>query len=458
MLNAFVHLDLEAARAEAKRKAVLQKKEPHRRHGPLFGVPVAVKDDLFTAGFPTTMGSRVMPTDKAAKDDLIVARLRAAGAIVVGKTHEPEFGHKGVTENVMGPCGARLATVTPWDTSKTAGGSSGGSASAVAAGLAYLALGTDIAGSVRIPASCCGVVALKPTFGMIPRVPSGNAFTIWMPGPIARTVADVALAMSVLAGPDPRDRFSFHAPRLEEWDTSKKPEKPRILWCASPTGCPVDGEVADLCLKAARDLAKDTDGELTEVEELIPRKQAKGLLAALTTAFAAGSLAEFRYYTANKTVAQFAAVKDKLSPSYADFVTPAWKYGLDEYMQAQIDITAFCEERGAAMFEKHELVVRPRIAVPPFDKAEKLGPTRINGTEVDPHLEWVLTWPYNLTGDPAASVPCGWTKGGLPVGLQIAGRRGQDGLVPRAAAVVEKNVERPQLPDAIRNPVKPEGK
>jgi Asp-tRNA(Asn)/Glu-tRNA(Gln) amidotransferase A subunit family amidase len=307
--------------------------------------------------------------------------------------------------------------------------------------MAYLALGTDIAGSVRIPASCCGVVALKPTFGMIPRVPSGNAFTLWMPGPIARTAADVALAMKVLAGPDPRDRFSYPAVPAASWDVTKKPEKPRILWSPSLTGCPVDGQVEKLCHDAARALAKATGGVLTESKEpLIPRDEAKKLKGALEVAFAAGSLAELRYYGKLPDRDAFKKAKDKLSPSFVQFVGPAWDIELYPYMLAQAAITEFCEGRGARLFAEHDIVVTPTLAVPPFEKSLDFGPDAIGGEKISPHLEWTFTWPYNLTGDPAVSVPCGLTKAGLPVGLQLAAPRGHDGLLLRAAAVVEKEV------------------
>ena len=449
-LNAFIYNDLQGARAEAAMKEKMLQQHPEMEVGPLYGVPIAIKDDLDAAGFPTTMGSRAIPPDRAARDDVTVARLKAAGAIVIGKTHEPEFGHKGVTNNLMGANGARLETATPWDATKTAGGSSGGSAAAVAAGMAYLAMGTDIAGSVRTPAACCGVVGLKPTFGMIPRVPSGNAFSLWVSGPIGRTAADVALAMSVLAGADQRDRFSLARVPPDTWDVSKKPARPRVLWCPTPTGCPVDDEVAKLCLDAVRALAKDTGGTLTEQEKpLSPKGEALHLLEQLLVLFAAGSLAEFLEYTPYKTRRAFNKVRDRLSPSYANFVGPAWDTTLHEYAAAQAAVTKFCETRGAATFAEHDIVATPTIPVPPFDKTLDRGPNQLGGVPIDDHLEWHQTWPYNLTGDPAVSVPCGLTRKGLPVGLQLAARRGQDGLVLRAAAVVEAAVgwrkERPKL-------------
>ncbi|MBY0458696.1 MAG: amidase [Gemmataceae bacterium] len=440
-VNAFIYTDFGAAKKVAAMQSALLKQHPKGMPaGPLFGLPVAVKDDLFTAGFPTTMGSRTLPREPAKLDDLIVYRLREAGAIIVGKTHEPEFGHKGVTNNVMGPNGTRIETATPWDVTKTAGGSSGGSAAAVAGGMAFLALGTDIGGSVRIPAACCGAVGFKPTFGLIPRVPSGNAFTLWVAAPITRTVADVALAMSVLAGHDQRDRFGYPAPPKEAWDVAKKPQNLRIRWCTSPTGCPVDAEVADLCLKATRALAKAVGGKLDEDKEILPRKEANEILDALRAAVAAGALAEFKYYSGAKDRKALAAAFAKLSPSFASFVGPAGGFTLDEYFASQAAITTFCEGPGAALFAKHDIVATPTIAVPPFDKALDLGPDAINGEKIDPHLEWLFTWPYNLTGDPAVSVPCGLTKAGLPVGLQLAGPRGSDVLVLRAAQVVEDAV------------------
>src|SRR6516165_726447 len=177
-LNAYVTLDLANARKDAELKHKMRKEHPHGDLGLLHGVPVAIKDDLEVEGLRFTCGSRLRAKEIGNTDDLTVARLRKAGAIILGKTNEPEFGHKCVTDNKLFG-----TTPMPWNREYTAGGSSGGSAAAVAAGMAYLALGTDIAGSVRIPASCCGIVGLKPSFGRIPRVPGYNAFvTQWYIG------------------------------------------------------------------------------------------------------------------------------------------------------------------------------------------------------------------------------------------------------------------------------------
>jgi Asp-tRNA(Asn)/Glu-tRNA(Gln) amidotransferase A subunit family amidase len=211
-LNAYVTLDLDKARKDAEMKEKERWEHPNGGLGLLHGVPVAIKDDLEVAGLRFTCGSLLREKVIGKSDDLTVSRLRDAGAIILGKTNEPEFGHKGITENKLFG-----TTPTPWHPERTAGGSSGGSAAAVAAGLAYLALGTDIAGSVRIPASCCGIVGLKPSFGRIPRVPGYNTFvTQWYIGPLARTVADTALALRVLAGPDDRDPFALPAMGPEE--------------------------------------------------------------------------------------------------------------------------------------------------------------------------------------------------------------------------------------------------
>jgi Asp-tRNA(Asn)/Glu-tRNA(Gln) amidotransferase A subunit family amidase len=423
-LNAYVTLDLDNARKEAEMKHKWQREHPGADLGPLYGVPVAIKDDLEVEGLRFTCGSRLRENAIGKTDDLTVARLRKAGAIILGKTNEPEFGHKGVTENKLFG-----TTPTPWNLKRTAGGSSGGSAAAVAAGLAYLALGTDIAGSVRIPASCCGTVGFKPSFGRIPRVPGYNAFvTQWYIGPLARTVADTALALRVLAGPDDRDPFSLPALSKEELSLEGDLHGLRLTFCPCPTGVPAESEVLQAAEMTTRLLEK-------RGVRLSPRKNPLpgAPLDALRVIFCAVSLADAGIIDE----ADFRKKRDLLTDTFAAFVEPGLKLTLADYLAAQASVTTFLEQSAPDYWKDCDVLATPTLAVPPFSTKLAMGPDRVAGQEVDPQVGWAFTWPFNLTGQPAVSIPCGWTKSGLPLGLQLVGRRGADGLVLRVAAAIE---------------------
>ena len=423
-LNAYVTLDLKNARTDAEMKHRMRKEHPDGDLGLLHGVPVAIKDDLEVAGLRYTEGSKLRANEIGKSDDLTVARLRKAGAIILGNTNEPEFGHKGVTENKLFG-----TTPTPWDLERTAGGSSGGSAAAVAAGMAYLALGTDIAGSVRIPASCCGVVGLKASFGRIPRVPAGNAFvTQWYIGPLARTVTDTALALRVLAGPDERDPFSL--PALGEKDLSLEGALRglRLTFCPRPTGAPVEAEPAEAAEKAAR-LLEGQGMEVVVRKEPLPQAP----LDALRVIFRTAALAD----AGIADEADFKKKRELLTDTFAAFVEPGLKLTLEDYLTAQASVTTFLEQSAPDYWKDCDVLATPTLAVPPFSTKLPLGPDRVAGEKIDPQVGWAFTWPFNLTGQPAMSIPCGWTKDGLPLGLQIVGRRGADDLVLRVAAAIE---------------------
>jgi Asp-tRNA(Asn)/Glu-tRNA(Gln) amidotransferase A subunit family amidase len=424
-LNAYISLDLENARKDAEMKHRIRKEHPDCDLGLLHGVPVAIKDDLEVKGLRYTEGSLLHKDRIGKSDDLTVARLRKAGAIILGKTNEPEFGHKGVTDNKLVG-----TTPTPWNRKYTAGGSSGGSAAAVAAGMAYLALGTDIAGSVRIPASCCGIVGLKASFGRIPRVPADNAFiTQWYIGPLARTVADIALALRVLADPDDRDPFSL--PAMDDKDLSLEGNLRglRVTFCPRPTGVQVEAEVAEAAEKTARLLVKRGMKVVIRKEPLPPAP-----LDALRVIFRTAALAD----AGIKDEADFKKKRDLLTDTFADFVEPGLKLTLGDYLAAQAKVTSFLEESAPDYWKDCDVLATPTLAVPPFSMKLPLGPDQVAGEKVDPQVGWAFTWPFNLTGQPAVSIPCGWTDDGLPLGLQLAGRRGADGLVLRVAAAIEK--------------------
>jgi Asp-tRNA(Asn)/Glu-tRNA(Gln) amidotransferase A subunit family amidase len=424
ILHAYVTLDLDNALKVAEMKHKWQREHPGADLGPLHGVPVAIKDDLEVAGLRFTCGSRLNENRVGESDDLTVARLRSAGAIILGKTNEPEFGHKGVTEN-----GLFGTTPTPWHPGRTAGGSSGGSAAAVAAGLAYLALGTDIAGSVRIPASCCGVVGFKPSFGRIPRVPGYNAFvTQWCIGPLARTVADTALALCVLAGPDDRDPFSLPPLGIDELSLEGGLRGLRLTFCPCPTGVPAATEVAQ-CAEATARLLEKRGVKIAVRQEPLPPAP----LDALIVIFRAVSLAD----AGIRDEVDFKHKRGMLTNTFAAFVEPGLRRTLGDYLLAQSSLTSFLERSAPEYWKDCDVLATPTLAVPPFSTTLPLGPDRVAGVQINPHLDWAFTWPFNLTGQPAVSIPCGWTKDGLPLGLQLVGRRGADGLLLRVAAAIE---------------------
>lgn len=432
-LNAYCTLDLDRAREAAR--AAGEALARGDAVGPLHGVPVAIKDDIAVAGLRLTVGSRLLADYVADEDDLTVQRLKRAGAVILGKTNLPEFGHKGVTDNLVFG-----TTNNPWDVTRTAGGSSGGSGAAVAAGLAYLALGTDIGGSIRIPASCCGIVGLKPTLGRIPRVPVGNFFNpAWVSGPMARTVDDTALALSVLAGPDARDPYSLPALRPGELDLGDHLRGLRVAWSESPTGAPVEPAVAE----AARATLARLEPLGVAVEPLgrtlhAPRRALDVLLCGdiLGGFVQAGTGSRWRWWVLRAL--GWVNPRFRLSRTFLPFASGAFRIALRDYVGAQVAITTFVEKEVGPLFDGFDLLATPTIAVAPFPHPPSgLGPQTVNGRRIEPHLGWMFTWPFNLTAQPALSVPSGWTTDGLPLGLQLVARRGEERLLLKVAAALE---------------------
>jgi Asp-tRNA(Asn)/Glu-tRNA(Gln) amidotransferase A subunit family amidase len=432
-LNAYCTLDLDRARDEAQ---VAEQVVMHRgERKPLLGVPVAIKDDLAVKGLRYTGGSRLFADVVAEYDDEAVARLRRSGAIILGKTNLPEIGHKGTTDNVLFG-----TTANPWDLGRSAGGSSGGSGSAVAAGLAYLALGTDIAGSIRIPASFCGVVGHKPTTGRVPRVPAGNAFvTAWAIGPLARNVTDTALAMKVLSGPDDRDPLSLPPLPGSDWDLEGDLKGLRVAWCSSPTGGPVEEAVARAARGAVAHLER-LGASVVPLARPYPSAPFEALLAMFRT--------EVLRTTGIADNADFRAKRDLLTPTFAAFIEPGLDLTLRDLIAGQVAVTEFLETVAGPALAGFDLLATPTVAVPAFSKDLPLGPDRVAGEPIHPHLSWCFTWPFNLTGQPAVSIPCGWSPEGLPVGLQLAGPRGADARVLLAARAIER-----AAPWATRRPL-----
>jgi Asp-tRNA(Asn)/Glu-tRNA(Gln) amidotransferase A subunit family amidase len=405
--------------------------------GPLHGVPVAIKDLDDVAGVPTSMGSRAVLNRVPKKSAIVVERLIAAGAIVLGKTNTPEFGHKGITDNLrFGP------THTPWAIGHNAGGSSGGSAAAVADGLAALAQGTDGGGSVRIPASFSGVVGFKASFGRVPSVTRPDAFLWGHPlvhiGPLARTVADAALMASVMAGPHARDPLSLPDDGVDYRASVGRPAgAQKVAYSPRLGNFPVDPRVAAVIKGAAATLA----GHGMNVDEVeLALKPHHGELAALwvrTIAIHYGAIAEHLKAEGLDLLGEHA---DELSPDFRAMLESAGRvsaveHALDDILRTQVF------DALEDVFERYDVIISPTLAVPPVRNASDgntRGPSQINGEAVDPLIGWCMTYPINFTGHPAISVPAGLTNDGLPVGLQIIGRRHADETVLAMAAAFER--------------------
>jgi Asp-tRNA(Asn)/Glu-tRNA(Gln) amidotransferase A subunit family amidase len=415
-LNAFCLVTADVARAAAREAEIaVMKREPI---GALHGVPLSLKDVLYTRGMRTTGGSRLFADLIPEEDNLAVRRLRAAGAVILGKTNTSELGHKAITDNPLFG-----VTRNPWDVTRTPGGSSGGAAAAVASGLGPVALGTDGGGSVRIPAGFCGLVGFKPSFGRVPQTPGFPGWDhVGTTGPLTRSVRDAAAVMDVIAGGDDRDRTSL--PREPESYLAACEEGVRglhVAWTPDLGYASVDERVLDLCGNAAAEF--DTLG--CHVEVVNPGWENP------EDAFATIVSAQFYAAWADELPAREA----DMDPTLVRFIRRGGAVTAREYLGAQARVAAYWQEVHVFL-ERFDLLLTPTTAVPPFALGAGV-PREIAGQEVS-RLGWMpFTYPFNLTGQPAVSVPAGWTDDGVPVGLQIVGRRHADRTVLAAAAAFE---------------------
>jgi aspartyl-tRNA(Asn)/glutamyl-tRNA(Gln) amidotransferase subunit A len=421
-LHAFCTPSPDFARAEARRiEADIMAGRPT---GPLAGVPVSHKDLILTRGIRTASGSLAYKDFIPDEDDVVVQRVRAAGAIMIGKTNVPEFGYSPTGHNPVFE-----TTRNPWNLSMTSGGSSAGAGAAVASGVGPLATGSDGGGSVRIPASFCGVYGLKPSMGRIPLYPGGRderypGVSGWESlehiGPLSRAVADAALMMSVAAGPDMRDRHSLPAADFD-WMECLKGELrcKRVAYSADWGYAAVDPEVRRITAAAVRVFERDLG---CTVEEANPGWDDP------SAAFFALMFAE----TDLKGMRQMAR-EYKLSRHLHDWLMIPWT--AEDFTDANM-VRKRVVRKMAQFMARYELLLTPTLAVPPFP-IHMQGPERIDGRYVRPAEFLAFTIPMNLTGQPAATVPAGWTADGLPVGLQIVGRHLDDAMVLRASAAYE---------------------
>jgi aspartyl-tRNA(Asn)/glutamyl-tRNA(Gln) amidotransferase subunit A len=411
-LNALCVVDtreaMKAARASEKR---WKKGKPL---SPLDGVPVSIKELVRVKGWPARMASKLTDPAPADRDAPAVARLREAGAIVFAQSTSPEYGHKGVTDSPL-----HGLTRNPWNIERTPGGSSGGAGAAVASGMGPIAVGTDGGGSIRIPASFNGLVGLKPTYGRVPAWPPGLNGDLANVGPMARTALDCAMMMNVIARPDPLDATQLPP---DDTDYVKKLDgklrKPKVAFLLRMGDHPLDLEVAALATRAARQFEKLG----CKVEEVLPPFPHADATRIFVMHWLTNAQHLLRMYPESR--------HGEFDPS---FLASA-KAG--ERISMQDTVAAYAGRRDLALawnqfFEEYDFLLTPMMAVQPFPvlKAHPDGP---NGK---PNQLWSpYSSVFNLTRHPAASVPCGISREGLPVGLQIVAGHFKDAAVLRAAA------------------------
>ena len=391
---------------------------------PLEGVPVVVKDNIFTKGIRTTFGSRILEHAVPEEDSVCVERLREAGAIVLGKTNTPEFAHDVNTTNaVFG------TTRNPWNVNHTAGGSSGGTGSAVAGRLTPAGLGTDLGGSIRIPSSFNGLAGIRPAPGRVAFYPTEfgwDTLVAHVQGPMARTVEDVGLVLDVLAGPDDRDPMSLPAQGLDFAGAARGPADPgdlagtRVALSVDLGGLvPVEPEVETLVRGAARDLAA-LGCELTE------------------TFFDNSTLAEIIFGTRGfGMIARYTERHER----HRDIMTPPLLNQIEAARDVDVHAVAKAErlrtdywQRVRALLERHHFIVTPAVGAPAFRLDQPL-PDEVGGRKVERFYDIFLSaYTFSVTGLPAMSIPCGLTSDGLPVGLQVVGPRLREDLLLRFAA------------------------
>jgi Asp-tRNA(Asn)/Glu-tRNA(Gln) amidotransferase A subunit family amidase len=413
-LNAFVVMRADEALAEARALAdrIARGEDP----GPLAGLPLAVKDEEALAGFPTTLGSIPFKDDVAAEDSPQVSRLKAAGAIVVGKTNLPEFGHTAYSSN-------RLfgTTRNPWDPARTPGGSSGGTAAAIAAGIVPLGTAADGGGSIRIPASYTGTFGIKPSYG---RVPKGWARMLdfsdtiaW--GPITRTVRDAALYLDAVVGPHPADPDSLPHPGFSYVDIlDRPPGRLRVGFSPNMGLTVVESQVRREVEAAVRAFA-DFGCTVEEIREPFP-----DVTVAWITLFAAEMYA--------KVAPIYEAHREDWDPSFMQTIElgrHTTAQALGDIQRARAEFNRFV----AGIFERYDLLLTPTLPTVAF-AAEGPLPREIDGKEANPIC---FTYPFNFTGHPAASVRAGLTDAGLPCGLQIVAPRHREDLLLQVAQAYE---------------------
>ena len=404
IINAYCTPTFELAREMAKKADEAVKKG--EKLGLLYGIPTSIKDIVETQGIRTTYGSKLYENFIPEEDAVVVKRLKEAGCVILGKTNTPEFAYAGVTHNLIFG-----ESKNPWNLERTTGGSTGGGAAAVASGLGPLALGSDAGGSIRIPSCLCGIYGLKPSFGRVPTYPYVilHSRTINHYGPLVRYVKDAALMLDAMKGPDANDRLSLPERKISYTENiEKKPSKLRIgysldLGYAKVIDAEVEKKVLDSIDKF------EQFGWVTEKVKIKIRKP--------EMAFYTLYMVDFAYDFKSK----LEEWRENMDSELVRIVEGGMTYSGIDVMRA-MDQREKIYNTINQIFKEYDVLITPTTAIPAFELG-KMFPPVINGKNVSPTGWMPFTFPFNMTGQPAATIPCGWSSEGLPIGMQIIGRR-----------------------------------
>ena len=422
-LNAFLTITADEARAAARAAEDAVMRGEHL--GPLHGIPTSIKDLVPTKGIRTTRGSLIYEDWVPHQDDLVVERMKEAGAIILGKTNTPEFGQSGTTENRLGD-----DCRNPWDPERTSGGSSGGAAASVAAGMNPIAQGSDGGGSIRIPSSFCGVYGIKGTQGRVPRRSGG--LVSWHPvnfsqiGPMSRTVRGAVILLQVMAGPHPQAEHLTIQETPPDYAAALNDgvKGLRMGWSpdlGSAAVDPVVRQVTEKAVRAFEELGATVEPAKFEVD-----------LDEFRTAFRAHQHTGYALNYGNELEEH----ADLLMPYVRENIERGKALPASDYFLALARIERF-RAYVRDFFTRCDLLLTPTLAVPAFPCGQR--PKTIDGRPVVPVMGFYpFTWPFNVAGNPAASVPCGFSPDGLPIGLHIVGRWGDEVSVLRASAAFEE--------------------
>jgi amidase len=435
-LNAFVFLDADGARERARvaEKALYS----GETLGPLHGVPTALKELFdYRPGWVNTLGGiRALAQYRWDEDSVFAQRVERSGAIMLGATNSPTFGFRGTCDNFLfGP------TKTPFDLRRNSGGSSGGSAAAVADGLVPFAQGGDGGGSIRIPAACCGVYGYKPSFGRVPILTRPNAFGATAPfifnGPITRTVEDAALLLGVLAGYDPRDPYVLDEPWNFVPGAEPKLSQWRVAYARKFGDFPVEADVISTIDNAVRAF-EQAGAAVDQVDIQFGHSQAE-LVEVWCRLISVDNLRKLSHLKTNG-IDLLGHHADDLPVQLREWLQKAQSITATEYLRDK-EICSQVYDAFQTVFAQYDLIVTPTLACLPVVNSQDgntVGPQSVNDVPVNPLLGWCLTYPVNFSGHPAASIPAGLAAGSLPVGMQIIGRRYADRDVLTASAAFEQ--------------------